>query len=131
MSFGGNPAGEGFLGAAPGGAYQAGCGTSYATPAAARGLATLLASCLPSITAARTCCARSPLTTLTPGTRDLHAVGYGRLAEDYRPPLQCPDGTVTVLISDTLTRGPHRHIRCPTRRLASPAMCGCAGPSPS
>lgn len=105
VSFGGNPAGESFLGAAPGGTYQADCGTSYATPAAARGLATLLGELPAEHRNANVLRAFAAHYAHPPAQRELHAVGYGRLAEDYRPLLQCPDGTVTVLICDTLTRG--------------------------
>ena len=113
VSFGGNPATHGFLGAAPKGAYQAGCGTSYATPAAARGLATLLEALPEHYRQASVLRAFAAHYAEPPAHRDLDAVGYGRLAEDYRPALQCPDGTVTVLITDTLTRGDTRAYPLP------------------
>jgi hypothetical protein len=105
VSFGGDQGAEAFVGAAPGGSYQADCGTSYATPAAARGLATLLEQLPAEHRNANVLRAFAAHYADPPAQRELHAVGYGRLADDYRPLLQCPDGTVTVLISDTLTRG--------------------------
>jgi hypothetical protein len=105
VSFGGNLTGEAFLGAAPGGAYQEACGTSYATPAAARGLATLLGELSAEHRTANVLRAFAAHYAHPPAQRELDAVGYGRLASDYRPLLECPEGTVTVLITDTLMRG--------------------------
>ena len=105
VAFGGDRLGQEFLGAAPNGGFQSDCGTSYSTPAAARGLATLLRE-LPErhhhVNVLRAFAAHyaDP-----PAAPDLDAVGYGRLPNDFRPLLQCPEGSVSVLISDTLERG--------------------------
>ncbi len=105
VSFGGSLTGDAFLGAAPGGAYQEDCGTSYATPVAARGLATLLGELAAEHRTTNVLRAFAAHYAHPPAQRELDAVGYGRFASDYRPLLECPEGTVTVLMTDTLTRG--------------------------
>ena len=120
VTFGGNPATHGFLGAAPGGNYQVGYGTSYSTPAAARGLATLLRALPDHHHHANVLRAFAAHYAEPPANRDLDAVGYGRLASDYQPLMQSPDGSITVLITDTLRRGLTQAypLPCPATGLA-------------
>jgi hypothetical protein len=40
-----------------------------------------------------------------PNPRDLVAVGYGRLRDDYRGVLTCGEGTVSVVVQDSIERG--------------------------
>jgi hypothetical protein len=105
VAFGGQEGGQEFVGAAAGGSFQSGCGTSYSTPVVARGLATLLNE-LPAehhhVNVLRAFVAHFAH---GPKPRDLDAVGYGRLPGEFSPLLDCPDGTVTVLTTDTLERG--------------------------
>lgn len=104
VSFGGTPE-EAFVGAAPGGGYQMGCGTSYATPYAARGLATLLGPLQGPHFNVNTSRAFAAHFATPPVNPDLVAVGYGRYADDYRSLLECPGDEVTVLVEDVLERG--------------------------
>ena len=109
VSFGGT-SGQMFIGAADGGGYQMNAGTSFAAPASAHGLATLLAAVPYSANLARGMAAHFAL---APAHRDLPAVGYGRLLDDYRPLLDCQPGTVTVVVQDTLERGMTRAYPLP------------------
>lgn len=105
VSFGGVP-GQEFVGAAPGGGLQLDQGTSFAAPAAARGLATLLAPIgEESFDAA---IARAFAAHFADGCQigdhDLEELGHGRLPDDYTPVLECGPSEVTILIEDTLKR---------------------------
>lgn len=102
VSFGGSDAQE-YIGAEIGGTYQARQGTSFAAPSAARGLATLLAP-LPYLSAnlARGFAAHFAE---APNPHDLVSVGYGRLRDEYRGVLTCDDGTVSVVVQDSIERG--------------------------
>jgi hypothetical protein len=102
VSFGGSET-QWFIGADPGGGFQARAGTSFAAPTAARGLATLLAP-LPSFSAnlGRAFAAHFAE---APSEHDLPAVGYGRLRDNYAPLLNCEPGTVTVVVQDSIDRG--------------------------
>ncbi|HEY4811598.1 MAG TPA: hypothetical protein VIH71_11130, partial [Solirubrobacteraceae bacterium] len=83
---------------------------SFAAPTAARGLATLLAPVPFSANLARAMAAHFAT---APRPRDLAAVGYGRLRDDYIPLLDCPPGSVTVVVQDTLERGVTRAYPLP------------------
>jgi hypothetical protein len=109
VSFGGS-SGQRFIGAAGGGGFQMNAGTSFAAPASAHGLATLLAAVPFSANLARGMAAHFAL---APAQRDLLAVGYGRLRDDYTPLLECPPGTVSVVVQDTLERGMTRAYPLP------------------
>ena len=102
VSFGGSH-GQAFIGAEIGGAYQARQGTSFAAPSAARGLATLMAP-LPYLSANL---ARGFAAHFAEGPKphDLVSVGYGRLCDDYRDVLNCSDGTISVVVQDSIERG--------------------------
>jgi hypothetical protein len=105
VAFGGDQNGQQFVGAAPGGGFQADAGTSYATPYAARGLATLLNELPPEHHHVNVTRAFAAHFAQAPADRHLDAVGYGRLPQDFVEHLECPEGSVTVLITDTLERG--------------------------
>jgi Subtilase family len=109
VSFGGSSA-QLFIGAADGGGYQMNAGTSFAAPASAHGLATLLATVPYSANLARGMAAHFAL---APTRRDIPAVGYGRLRDDYTPLLDCQPGTATVVVQDTLERGMTRAYPLP------------------
>lgn len=109
VSFGGS-SGQLFIGAADGGGYQMNAGTSFAAPACAHGVATLLSTVPFSANLARAMAAHFAL---APASRDLAAVGYGRLCDDYTPLLDCPPGTVSVVVQDTLERGMTRAYPLP------------------
>src|ERR1700733_5054506 len=109
VAFGGSSA-QRFIGADPGGGFQMNEGTSFAAPTAARGLATLLAPVPFSANLARAMAAHFAT---APRPRDLAAVGYGRLRDDYIPLLDCPPGSVTVVVQDTLERGVTRAYPLP------------------
>jgi hypothetical protein len=102
VSFGGS-ASLAFVGADVGGGFQAQQGTSFAAPAAARGLATLLAP-LPRLSAnlGRGFAAHFAQADKKP---DLVSVGYGRLRNDYGPLLDCEEGSITVVVQDSILRG--------------------------
>ena len=104
VAFGGNQNGQQFFGAGPDGSYQAGSGTSYATPNTARALAALMNELPREHHHVNVLRAFGAHFAEPPAERDFDAVGYGRFPEDYGAHLDCPDGTVTVLITDTLER---------------------------
>lgn len=101
VSFGGSDA-QRFIGAGPGGSFEDATGTSFAAPVAARGLATLLSTVPFSANLARGLGAHFAD---GPAPRDLVAVGYGRLPDDYRPLLVCEPTEITVVVTDTIARG--------------------------
>jgi hypothetical protein len=102
VSFGGSD-GQAFIGAEIGGAYQARQGTSFATPSAARGLATLLEPL--SHLSANLARGFAAHFAVAPNPHDLVSVGYGRLRDDYRSVLNCVDGTISVVVQDSIERG--------------------------
>ena len=106
VCFGGAASRE-FLGAGPGGVFQTDYGTSYSAPAAARGLATLMAPLGRSSFNANT--ARAFAAHFATGCErkdhSLIELGHGRLPQDYVPNLQCRPHEMTVLVEDTLLRG--------------------------
>jgi hypothetical protein len=105
VSFGGDTDRE-FVGAAPGGGLQLNLGTSFAAPAAAKGVATLLAPVGEASFDGAT--ARAFAAHFADGCQatdhDLCQLGYGRLPEDYLPLLECGPSEVTILIEDTIER---------------------------
>jgi hypothetical protein len=109
-----------FIGADPGGGFQAQCGTSFAAPSAARGLATLLAP-LPgfSVNLARGFAAHFAD---APGPHELATVGYGRLQDDYAPLLDCEPGTITVVVQDSIARGETKAYALPFPRTGATGM---------
>ncbi len=106
VCFGGAPGRE-FLGAGLNGGFQTDYGTSYSAPAAARGLATLMAPLGRSSFNANT--ARAFAAHFARGCEhkdhSLIELGHGRLPEDYVPDLQCRTHEMTILVEDTLLRG--------------------------
>ncbi len=109
VAFGGSDALH-FVGADVGGGYQVNMGTSFASPTAARGVATLLATVAFSPNLARGMAAHFAV---RPKKHDLPAVGYGRLRIDYRPLLECEPGAITVVVQDTIERGMTRAYPMP------------------
>lgn len=109
VAFGGS-ATQHFIGADAGGGYQLNMGTSFAAPTAARGLATLMAPVPFSANLARAMAAHFAI---APKPHDLPALGYGRLPDDYRDVLDCAQGTVTVIVRDTIDRGMTRAYPLP------------------
>lgn len=110
VAFGGSDT-QRFLGADLTGGYQQAAGTSFASPTAARGLATLLGS-VPRVTANLTRALAAQFA-VPPRQRDVRAVGYGRLRDDYRPLLNCEDGHVTVVVEDSIERAATREYPLP------------------
>lgn len=109
VAFGGSDSYE-FIGADAGGALQSSMGTSFAAPTVARGLATLLGVTDYSANLGRGLAAHFAE---SPSKRDLVQVGYGRLREDYRPLLDCPPTTMTVVVNDVIERGTTRAYALP------------------
>lgn len=109
VAFGGSDGYE-FVGADVGGGLQGNMGTSFSAPAVARGLATLLAVTDYSANLGRGLAAHFAE---SPPQQDLVQVGYGRLRDDYRPLLDCPPTTMTVVVNDEIERGTTRAYALP------------------
>jgi hypothetical protein len=111
VAFGGSGA-QRFIGADPGGGYQMNEGTSFAAPTAARGLATLLAPVPFSANLARGLAAHFAT---APKRRDLAAVGYSRLRDDYMPvsrASRAPSPVKTSVSCPTIASWPRSSATC-------------------
>ena len=114
VQFGGELAGEPFVGIGPRGEYLADEGTSYAAPLATHGIAQLLG------TLGR---ARATPATLRafpvhfakrrPRSQSTDHVGYGRFPDAYLSLLGCSPEEVTVLYEDVVERGDVASLRLP------------------
>ena len=117
VAFGGSDT-QRFVGAGPNGSFEEATGTSFAAPVAARGLATLLTATPFSANLARGMAVHFAD---GPTPHDLVAIGYGRLPDDYRPLLRCDATEITIVVTDTISRGDTRAypLPYPTGGLAS------------
>ncbi|HUA03835.1 MAG TPA: S8 family serine peptidase [Solirubrobacteraceae bacterium] len=106
VSFGGT-ADAGFVGAEPGGGLQAHLGTSYATPSMARAVATLGAEALAPDAVIDAAVRRALLAHFAEQLDEaaVDELGHGRLPDDLRPLLSCPENSATVIVSHTIPRG--------------------------